>query len=131
LATNRSPARLVFALSVAGALAVFLLYTVFAGSGVVVVKPSQLSLHKGTVQLVGAVVGPIRRAADTQDISFDMRDIGGKTTIPVVYSGTTGDLFKAGQDILVTGRPRSGVFVASRDSMITKCPSKYIPKKSA
>jgi cytochrome c-type biogenesis protein CcmE len=40
------------------------------------------------------------------------------------------DLFKAGRQIVVVGRLRSGTFVAEPSSMITKCPSKYAPKKS-
>jgi cytochrome c-type biogenesis protein CcmE len=31
---------------------------------------------------------------------------------------------------VVKGSLRNGVFVAERGSMITKCPSKYAPKKS-
>src|SRR5438132_1361083 len=113
------------------ALAVFLLYTPLAGGGTLAIKPSQLATKPGRVQLVGAVVGPIHGNPNTQDKRFRMRDIGGKTTVRVVYSGATGALFKVGQDILVTGRLRNGVFVAERDSMITKCPSKYIPKKNS
>ena len=118
------------ALSIAAALAVFLLYTSLAGGGTLAIKPSQLTASAGRVQLVGAVVGPIRGDPNTQNKRFRMRDIGGKATVRVVYSGATGALFKVGQDILVTGRVRNGVFVAERDSMITKCPSKYIPKPS-
>ena len=60
-----------------------------------------------------------------------MRDIGGKATVPVLYRGEEGPLFKLGQNILVTGRLTNGTFVAERDSMLTKCPSKYLPKKSS
>jgi cytochrome c-type biogenesis protein CcmE len=119
------------ALSIAGALAIFLVYTAIAGNGVATIAPSRLAAHGGKVQLVGAVVGPVRIISNTQDRRFRMKDIGGRASVPVVYSGEVGALFKVGQNILVTGRLQSGVFVADRDSMITKCPSKYIPKKSA
>jgi cytochrome c-type biogenesis protein CcmE len=122
----------VVALSIAATLAIFLIYTAFVGSSIAAIKPSQLPAHKdGKVQLVGTVVGPVRTLPNTQNRRFAMEDIGGHTTVPVVYSGAVGALFKVGQHILVTGRLRGGVFVADRDSMITKCPSKYIPKKNA
>jgi cytochrome c-type biogenesis protein CcmE len=120
----------VVALSIAAALAVFLIYTAIAGGGTPAIKPSQLAGHPGKVQLVGTVIGPVTMRPNTQDRRFRLRDIGGKATVPVAYSGAVGDLFKVGQHILVTGQLRQGVFVADRDSMITKCPSKYIPKKS-
>lgn len=129
---SRSPARLIVALSVAGALAIFLLYTAIAGQGTATVKPSQLSAHSGRVQIVGDVVGPLRGdpyAPGGQ--RFRMRDIGGRFSIPVVYRGDEGSLFKTGMPILVTGRLQNGVFVAERGSMLTKCPSKYLPKKNS
>jgi cytochrome c-type biogenesis protein CcmE len=128
---TRSPARLIVALSIAAALAVFLLYTAIAGQGTATIKPSQLSDNHGRVQIVGNVVGPI--TGDSYGPGgqrFRMRDIGGKTTVPVVYRGEEGPLFKSGNPILVTGRLRSGTFVAEKDSMLTKCPSKYLPKKT-
>ena len=119
------------ALSIAGALAIFLLYTAIAGSGTATIKPSQLTTHVGRVQIVGTVVGPTTGSSYAAGgMHFGMRDIGGKTAVPVVYTGDVGALFKVGQNILVTGRLKNGVFVAERDSMLTKCPSKYLPKKS-
>ena len=44
---KRSPARLVIALSVAAALAVFILYTSIAGAGTPQIAPSTLSQHDG------------------------------------------------------------------------------------
>ena len=128
---KRSPARLIVALSVAATLAIFLLYTAIAGSGTATIKPSQLTNRAGKVQIVGTVVGPVtgnEYAAGGK--RFRMRDIGGVKAVPVVYHGDVGALFKPGQHILVTGRLSHGVFVAERDSMLTKCPSKYLPKKS-
>ena len=118
------------ALAIAAALAVFLLYTSIAGGGTPAVKPGELHGRTGKVQLVGDVRGPVTGDANAGGKRFLLRDIGGSTTIRVVYTGTVPDLFKVDQHILVTGRLRNGVFVAERDSMITKCPSKYIPKKS-
>jgi cytochrome c-type biogenesis protein CcmE len=129
---SRSPARLIVALSIAGALAIFLLYTAIAGNGTVTLKPSQLSAHSGHVQIVGTVIGPV--SGDPYGPGgqhFILRDIAGTTheQVRVVYRGEEGALFGTWKHILVTGRLENGVFVADRDSMITKCPSKYLPKK--
>ncbi|HST25343.1 MAG TPA: cytochrome c maturation protein CcmE [Gaiellaceae bacterium] len=130
--SSRSAARLMVALSIAGALAIFLIYTAIAGGGVTTIKPSQLASHPGKVQIVGTVIGPI--TGDSYSAGgqrFKLRDISGNTTqqIPVVYTGDEGALFGTWKHILITGRMRNGVFVAVRDSMLTKCPSKYLPKK--
>ena len=53
---RRSPARLVIALSVAAALAVFVLYTSIAGAGTPQIQPKDLAQHTGVVLLVGKVV---------------------------------------------------------------------------
>jgi cytochrome c-type biogenesis protein CcmE len=131
-ARGASPARLLIALSVAAVLAVFLLYTSIAGGGNPSIRPSELAGHSGKVQLAGKVVGPVRGDAHAGGLRFALRDVNGPrtTAVPVVYTGTVPELFKAGRDIVVDGRARNGVFVAERDSMITKCPSKYSPKKS-
>lgn len=115
------------ALSVAAALAVFLIYTSLAG-GTPSIQPSQLRGHGGRVQLVGAVVGPVRGDAHATPMRFRLRDIGGKTTVPVVYKGSVPDLFGVGRHVSLDGTYRRGTFVAVRDSLITKCPSKYSPK---
>jgi cytochrome c-type biogenesis protein CcmE len=131
VARSRSPARLVVALSVAAALAVFLLYTSLAGGGTPAVKPSELPGHRDTVQLSGRVLKPVTGDAHAGGLRFRLRDVSGTASVSVVYTGTVGDQFKAGRDILVRGRLRKGVFVAEPNSMITKCPSKYAPKKNA
>jgi cytochrome c-type biogenesis protein CcmE len=132
VARQASPARLLIALSVAAVLAVFLLYTSIAGGGNPSIRPSQLAGHSGKVQLAGKVVGPVRGDAHAAGLRFALRDVSGprSTAVPIVYTGTVPELFKPGRDIVVDGRVRNGLFVAERDSMITKCPSKYSPKKS-
>lgn len=127
---RRSPVRLVVALSVAAVLAVFLLYSSIAGGGTPSLKPSQLAGHTGTVQLSGLVLKPVTGDAHGAGLHFLLRDIGGTATIPVVYTGSVPDLFRAGRHILVRGRVAAGSFVAEPGSMITKCPSKYTPAKT-
>jgi cytochrome c-type biogenesis protein CcmE len=128
---RRSPARLVIALSVAATLAVFLLYTSIAGGSTPSIQPSELADHGGTVSLAGVVLGPVSGDADAAGMRFRLRDIGGTTTVPVVYRGTVPDLFRAGRDVSVRGTLENGIFVAERDSLVTKCPSKYAPNKSS
>jgi cytochrome c-type biogenesis protein CcmE len=129
VARRGSPARLVVALSVAAVLAVFLLYTSIAGGGTPVVRPSQLDGHHGRVSLMGQVVGKPSGDAHAGGKRFRLRDVKGTTTVTVVYKGTVPDLFQPGRDIVVDGRLRNGVFVAVPNTLVTKCPSKYAPKR--
>jgi cytochrome c-type biogenesis protein CcmE len=126
---KRSPVRLIVALSVAAVLAVFLLYTSIAGGGTPVLRPSQLAGHDGRVSLMGQVVGTKSGDAHAGGLRFRLRDVKGTTTVPVVYKGSVPDLFKTGRDVVVDGRLRNGVFVAVPDTLVTKCPSKYAPKR--
>ncbi len=132
MARKASPARLVIALSVAAVLAVFLLYTSIAGGGNPSLAPSELQGRAGKVQLAGLVVGPVVGDAHAGGLRFKLKDIRGplRTTVSVRYTGSVPDLFKVGRQIVVHGQLRNGVFVAEPGSMITKCPSKYAPKKS-
>ena len=132
VARKRSPARLVVALAVAAALAVFLLYTSIAGGTTASLRPSQLSGHANeSVQLAGLVIGPVRGDPYAGGMRFRLRDIDGKTMVPVVYTGTKPDLFRAGRHVYLKGRLQNDVFVGQRNSLVTKCPSKYAPKKSS
>jgi cytochrome c-type biogenesis protein CcmE len=126
---NGSPARLIVALSVAAVLAIFLLYTSIAGGGTPSLRPSQLAGHHGKVSLVGKVVGRPSGDAHGAGLQFTLRDVKGSANVPVLYRGTVPDLFRTGRDVVVDGRLRNGVFVAVPGSLLTKCPSKYSPKK--
>jgi cytochrome c-type biogenesis protein CcmE len=126
----RLPVRLVVALSVASALAIFLVYTAVAGNGTPTIKPSELGARTGKLALVGQVVGPTRGDPHTTGgLRFRLRDIGATEAraIPVVYHGSVPDLFAVKRDVVVGGQLRNGVFVAN--SIVTKCPSKYVPAK--
>lgn len=123
------------ALSVAAALAIFVVYTALAGNGVADLTPSTLAGHSGDVSLVGAVVGKpqISDAYTRSGMRFQLKDIGTASAarISVVYHGSVPDLFKTGRHIVVDGTMRNGVFVAKPGSLVTKCPSKYAPAKSS
>ena len=120
------------ALSVAGVLAVFLLYTSIAGGGNPSLAPSELAGRAGTVQLAGLVVGPVRGDAHDGGLRFKLKDISGASTmtVAVLYTGSVPDLFKVGRHIVVDGELKGRTFVTEPGSMITKCPSKYAPKSA-
>jgi cytochrome c-type biogenesis protein CcmE len=124
-----SPVRLVVALSVAAALAIFLLYVSVAG-GTPSIQPSQLNGRTGEVALVGKVSGSPAGDAQADGLRFRMRDVSGAASVPVIYRGSVPDMFKVGREVRVEGRLRNGIFVANKDSLRTKCPSKYTTKKS-
>jgi cytochrome c-type biogenesis protein CcmE len=130
MARRRNTARLVIALSVAAVLAVFLIITAFASGSTPQVQPSELTRHDGTVNLGGTVVGPVTGDARGDGLRFELKDVKGSGTIPVVYTGSVPDLFRPGREIMLTGQVEGGTFVAERDSLVTKCPSKYAPSDS-
>jgi len=121
----------VIALSVAAALAIFVVYTALAGNGVADLKPSTVAGHTGYVSLVGKVVGKPQGNAYQGGLRFRLKDIDHATParVAVLYHGSVPDQFKSGADLVVQGKLRDGVFVAKRDSMITKCPDNYAPAK--
>jgi len=120
----------VIALSVAAVLAIFLLYTSIVANGTPSLSPSQLPGHHGTVLLDGTVVGPTSGNAHDTPLRFRLRDHHGTASVPVVYQGTVPDLFKVGRQVVVGGKLLNGTFVATPNSLVTKCPSKYTAKKS-
>jgi len=124
----------VIALSVAAALAVFILYTAVVGGATAQLSPSQLQGHTGHVSLVGAVVGTVTGDAHAAGgLRFRVKDVSGasKVTVPVDYHGSVPDLFKTGRHIVVAGRLRNGTFIGDNGTLVTKCPSKYAPAKTS
>jgi cytochrome c-type biogenesis protein CcmE len=122
--------RLVVALSAAIVLAGALLYTSF-GSAATALTPSQViskGNSDGTYELTGKVVpGTIQhRSGDT--LAFRVRDRNGTSTVPVSYQGLVSDTFRGGREIIVTGKLHNGVFMGERDTLTTKCPSKFQKK---
>jgi len=73
------------------------------------------------------VLSPLRGDAHEGGLRFRLRDINGTGSVPVVYTGSVPDLFAPGRDVSVRGKVLDGIFVAERDSLVTKCPSKYAP----
>jgi cytochrome c-type biogenesis protein CcmE len=123
--SRKRKVRLIVALSAAVLLAAGLVYTSFSAS-TEAKEPSQLlqSDPGRTYELTGDVVpGSIHHAGDQLDFRVSDRD--GSHPIPVSYSGTVPDPFRDGREVIVTGRLQDGTFVGERDSLITKCPSKF------
>jgi cytochrome c-type biogenesis protein CcmE len=129
VARRGSPARLIVALSVAAVLAVFLLYTSIAGGGTPSVIPSKAAGHSGRISVGGMVVGRPSGDAHAGGMHFRLRDPKGTATVPVSYTGSVPDLFRTGREVVVDGTLRNGVLVAVPNTLVTKCPSKYAPKK--
>jgi len=118
--------RLIVALSAALVLAGALVYTSFSAASPAL-SPSQL-LHQArpgrSYQLTGRVVqGSVHRTRTGLD--FSVQDRAGGAAIPVSYSGTVPDPFREGREVIVTVQEQGRRFVGERDSLITKCPSKY------
>lgn len=117
--------RLVVALTVAVSLAAALVYTSFSASSEAS-KPSQVKPGR-SYQVTGKVVpGSIRHRGD--ELLFRVRDRDGRASLPVRYSGVVPDPFRDGREVILTGRLESGTFVGRRDSLVTKCPSKFTKK---
>jgi cytochrome c-type biogenesis protein CcmE len=124
--------RLVVALSAAVILAVALVYQSFSASSEAR-TPSQLlaSADAGrSYQLTGKVVdGSIKKVGTTYE--FRVRDRNGSASVPIRYTGSVADTFRDGREVIVTvKRAEGGTFVGERDSLVTKCPSKFQEQKS-
>jgi cytochrome c-type biogenesis protein CcmE len=118
--------RLVLALSAAVVLASALVYTSFSAASPAL-TPSQLlnQAQPGrSYQLTGKVVpGSVHR--DGAVLDFSVGDRAGARAVALAYTGTVPDPFREGREVIVTVQKQGSRFVGERDSLITKCPSKY------
>jgi cytochrome c-type biogenesis protein CcmE len=120
--------RLAVALGAAVCLAAALIYTSFSAASEAA-KPSDLEPGK-SYEVTGKVVnGSITR--DGEQLRFRIRDRDGTASVPVVYTGTVPDPFRDGREVIVSGRLERGTFVGERDSLVTKCPSKFTKDDSS
>ncbi len=122
--------RLVIALSVALLLAGALVYTSFSAS-TEASTPSQVKAKAEpgrSYEVTGEVArGSVKRAGD--ELRFTIRDRDGAASVPVAYRGVVPDPFREGREVIVSGQLRSGTLLAERDSLVTKCPSKFSKTK--
>jgi cytochrome c-type biogenesis protein CcmE len=127
---RKRKARAVALLTVALLLAGALMYTSFSAA-TEATTPSQLVRRPDpgrAYQVTGKVVdGSVRRESDR--LRFSVRDRAGRTAVPVVYEGVVPDPFREGREVIVSGHIVRGTLVGERDSLVTKCPSKFSDKK--
>ena len=72
------------------------------------------------------VPGSIETESGGLILRFAITETG--ESLPVVYQGVVPDTFKVGSGVVVEGNlDSSGIFHAN--TMMTKCPSKYVPGK--
>lgn len=121
--------RLIVALTVALVLAGTLAYTSFSASSPAV-EPSKLLASVDTsrsYQLTGKVVkGSIDHRGDAT--SFRVQDRKGSASVPVSYKGAVPDTFRDGREVIVKVKKEGATFVGEKDSLVTKCPSKFTDK---
>jgi len=120
--------RLAVALGAAVCLAAALLYTSFSASSEAA-KPSELREGQ-SYEVTGKVVnGSISHSGD--ELRFRIRDRDGRDSVPVSYTGSVPDPFRDGREVIVSGELKQGTFVAERDSLVTKCPSKFTKEEQS
>jgi cytochrome c-type biogenesis protein CcmE len=117
--------RLVVALTAAILLATALAYTSFsaASDAVDASRLAAVAVPGRSYQLTGKVAPGYRRDGDV--LLFRVRGRAGGGSVAVRYTGAVPDPFRAGREVIVTVREQDGVFVGERDSLVTKCPSKF------
>lgn len=121
--------RLVVALTAALLLAGALAYTSFSAANEAI-TPSKLLANSQSGQdyrLTGKVVdGSITDISGGKE--FRVRDRAGTASVPVSYVGAIPDPFRDGREIVITVRKQGDMFVGEKDSLVTKCPSKFTEK---
>lgn len=121
--------RLVVALSAAVVLASALIYTSFSAASPAL-TPTELlrEAQPGrSYQLTGTVVtGSVRHEGPVLHFRVaDRAGAAGADAVPVAYTGTVPDPFRAGREIIVTVQKDGAGYTGEANSLITKCPSKY------
>src|SRR4051794_31336859 len=129
--SRKRKVRLVVALTAAVLLAGSLVFVSF-GDSTEAKTPSQVLAAGpgGSYEMSGKVVaGSVRHEGAT--LIFKVADrAGASQAVPVRYTGTVPDPFRDGREVIVTGGLKNGVFVGERNSLVTKCPSKFQNDKS-
>ena len=117
--------RMVVALAAAVLLAGALSWTSFTASSQAISPGVLLENGKSgsSYQLTGKVVPGYHREGET--LVFGVRDRASDATVQVRYRGSVPDPFREGREVIVTVRRQGNAWVGERDSLITKCPSKF------
>ncbi|MCW3039950.1 MAG: cytochrome c maturation protein CcmE, partial [Solirubrobacterales bacterium] len=124
---RKRTARLIVALTAALLLAGALVYTSFS-AGDPSVSPSALATTAvaGKSYQVTGKVSHWQKSGSVQ--RFVLQDRTGAGSVPIVYDGPVPDPFRNGREVIITVRKQGGAYVGEKDSLITKCPSKYSNK---
>src|SRR4051812_35999180 len=122
--------RLCVALAAALLLAGALVFTSFDGA-TQAQTPSQVLRDGGggSYKMTGRVV-PGSIGHDGAALLFRVSDRSGGRSLPPRYTGVVPDPFRAGREVIVEGSLKGGTFIGQRDSLVTKCPSKFQNKPS-
>lgn len=116
-----------------------MLIAVFLAAGLVYVSfsasseaktPSELDQVSsgGPYQLAGRVDEIVSGNANGYGrVRFSVVDDEGSSSgrLVVDYVGERADAFREGREIVVEGTMQNGVFVGEKDTLLTKCPSKF------
>jgi cytochrome c-type biogenesis protein CcmE len=123
--------RLIVALSAVVLLAGALVYTSFSASSEAR-TPSELLAASQTGKSY-ELTGRVEPGYVQHDgiLRFRVRDREGSASVPVRYTGSVPDPFRAGREVVVTVHKEGNGFVGERDSLITKCPSKFSADEAA
>jgi cytochrome c-type biogenesis protein CcmE len=118
--------RLVVALTAAVVLAGALVYTSFSAASPAL-TPTELvrEAQPGRNYIVTGTVAPSSVHREGAVLNFSVEDRAGGTAIPVSYTGTVPDPFREGREVIVTVEKQGARYVGERNSLITKCPSKF------
>ena len=130
-ATRKRRLRLFVALGAAVLLAGALVYTSL-GAASDATTPSRLAASASpdrSYRLTGRVMAGYRREGD--ELVFRVRDRGGSAFVRVRYTGVVPDPFRADREVIVTVRKRGAVFIGEKNSLVTKCPSKFSSQDAA
>jgi len=65
----------------------------------------------------------VKRSSDS--MTFQVQDPKGPAKVDVRYTGSVPDPFREGREVIVTVKRDGSGFVGQRDSLVTKCPSKF------
>ena len=118
--------RLVVALSAAVVLAAALVWTSFNTSSEEV-DPGKLmasAVPGRAYELTGKVAAGSWHKEGATTL-FRVKSRSGSASVPVAYTGAVPDPFREGREVIVTVRKEGTGFVGEKDSLVTKCPSKY------
>ena len=89
------------------------------------VKAKGSTLYGETIRMSGrALEGTVE--ADSKNLTMKFIVTDDVAQVPVAFKGIVPDTFKPGADVVLEGKySEEGVFQAT--SLLTKCPSKYVP----